>query len=143
MRLAKLSWFIIILIIFFSFQGCESPASPPSLKPGKSTVEDILYYTPIGTDMEDAIDIIKKRLNSKLGIHYIDYNYGYALSGNPSWAFTPDDIIIGSKSIRGYFRIITKGYFFDRSHSSKEQIFWGFDEEGKLIDVYIWIPETE
>ena len=103
-----------------------------------STHDDILRLTPIGTSMETVINRIRN--TNELGIHHIDNEFGFALSGNPSWLFTDEDEIIGVKSIRGYFRIIIRDRPFNRSRSSYEHILWGFDEDGKLIDVFIWHP---
>jgi len=102
------------------------------------TREDVLRVTPIGTSMEDTIRLIRR--SNRIGIHHIDHEHGFAISGNGSWNFTDDEEIVGVASIRGYFRIIVRDFPFDRSRSSSEHIFWGFDENGKLVDVYIWPP---
>jgi len=140
MILKKMKWFIAILIVFAIFivffvsktiMANFSNHHTHILR--KRNIDNVLLITPPGTSMEDTINIIKKTHNNEFGIHYIDYEHGYALSENPY-----DEKIIGLKSVIGYFRVITEGYVFERSNSSKETIFWVFDEDSNLIDVFIW-----
>jgi len=131
---------IIMVILVFIILGIFliSLSYPNSQEVGENSRSRILAITPLGTDMEDTIALIKRN-GVLLGIHHIDYEHGYAISGRPSWQFLHDEIVIGEKSIRGFFR----------QSSNKElvvsgiQILWGFDKDSKLIDVYVWIPTED
>jgi hypothetical protein len=91
--------------------------------------------------MEDVITHLSN--SGELGIHYINYDYGYTISAKQPFQLSPDelalidkDTIIGTKSIGGFFRDKT----YSRRPISDIGIFWGFDEDSKLIEVSVWKP---
>ena len=100
---------------------------------------EVLGRTPIGTDMEDAIRIINN--NTRFVIRHIREELGYSISGGFPWDMSvveSEDAIIGTKSIgAGVPRPWDRDNFIDGLW-----IFWGFDEDSKLIDVYVWkVPD--
>ncbi len=91
-----------------------------------------LKLTPIGTSMENVVKIIESK--EKWKIDNINYERGYRRPGtpNPADAALGRETIVGEKSIRvliGEYRNI---------FTTSVTVFWGFDENGKLIDVYVW-----
>ena len=83
----------------------------------RSMLED----TPIGTSIEDVIDIIENK--EKWEIIYVSYEHGYFRRG-PS---------VGEKSIRAL--IGDYGFLFLKTSVS---VYWGFDEDSKLIEIAVW-----
>jgi hypothetical protein len=95
--------------------------------------EYLLKLTPLGTDMDDVIDIIKAK--NKWKIFYVDNSIGYYLSpnGRPSEGARvyPETSIVGKKSIRVVLGIY--GLVFKTGVSA----YYGFDEMNLLIEISI------
>ena len=109
------SLLVIIVVVFFVF------LSNPLRKSNEEIRANILALTPIGTSMEDVLKVIEN--NKKWKILWIKNDYRYEttdLSG---------DFIIGEKSIRASIGKYINLFKVD------VQIYWGFDENSKLIDV--------
>jgi len=122
---------IVIVVLVISIVVLSNPLrkSPKNIK------ADILKLTPIGMSMEDAIKVIDS--NEKWAIRYISGKYGYSMFGGWPGAPSPNEIaqnadtIIGEKSINasiGEYRNIYKIYV---------DVFWGFDENSKLISITV------
>ena len=95
----------------------------------------ILRVTPIETSIEDVIEIIESR--DDWGIANVDYERGfspYSFRGPPPVG-QPDIPRIGEKSIIvniGSYRA-WYGWFLHTGVS----VSWGFDADGKLIEVHV------
>lgn len=86
--------------------------------------ENLLKSTPIGTKMEDVVKFIESE--KKWKIDYISYEQGF-------WhqRIYPNRTV-GKKSIRaelGEYRFV---------FATSVTVFWGFDENSKLIDIWVW-----
>ena len=121
----------------------------PIRRPQKMVRNYILRLTPIGTHIDD----VEKFLRSKREwtVDYINYEMGYAHPGKPipGWPVITRTIpgpdgpittrgtsIIGDKSIRGYLGEYSAWYTL--GFHTTVSVFWGFDGDGKLIEVYVW-----
>ena len=104
----------------------------PLRRPQEHIKNEILKLTPIGTSMEDVIKIIQSKRQWE--IDYISHEHGYRRPGTPD---IPDialggETIVGEKSIRvfvGEYRNI---------FITSVTIFWGFDKNSKLVEIYVW-----
>lgn len=106
--------------------------SDPLRRSQKHIRKDILKLTPIGTSMDDVIMVIAE--NQKWKVRYISDEFGYSRPGpsDPVDAALGRRTIVGEKSIRvfiGEYRNI---------FITSVTVFWGFDEDSKLIEVYVW-----
>ena len=104
--------------------------SNPLRKPVEQIREDILKLTPIGTNMEDALELIENK--EKWEIVWINNeNIGMSLGKKIEHTDLSMDFIIGEKAVKatiGEYRNFFKGVV---------NVYWGFDENSKLIDVGI------
>jgi len=93
----------------------------------------ILRLTPIGTNMNDVIEVIDANENWR--IWQISYEWGFE---HPRGSVI-DPVFIGDKFIRVYAgrywpaMVPVGGFLMETSVS----IFWGFDEDGELIEVSV------
>jgi len=95
--------------------------------------ERMLKLTPVGTSIEDVVEIINKRGWSNDGV--LDRGYGLANGGTPTiyTSYFTNEPVIGTKSIRANigeyhaYMIIYTWVF----------CYWGFDENSRLIDIAI------
>ena len=114
----------------------------------------VLRLTPLGTHIDDVVEIVEN--NDRWRIRNISYEWGFRhprpdrVRGwpndpvlPPGWILSEwNNVIVGDKYIRvdsgPYWPAIVPvpviGFFMTTSSS----IFWGFDEDGKLIAVYVW-----
>ena len=128
-----ISFIILIIILIGLFY------SPPP----QYTREKVLEITPLGMSMEDVILCLKN--SYILGYHYINEEYGYTISGTQQpWQLSTEqlalidkDTIIGTKSIGGYFIDSSRKNTTDTPRVYGKMIFWGFDEDLKLIEVSV------
>jgi len=112
----------------------------PMRRPESMITNYVLRRTPIGMDMEEVIILLENHRN--WDIRWINYERGFPHPRPHTLVPRPDErpFIVGDKSIRvdaGRFwpadtPII--GFFMETIVS----IFWGFDEDGRLIEVYVW-----
>jgi hypothetical protein len=108
---------IILLIILIYLTN-------PLFKSEETLQNDILKLTPLGTSIDEVIKIIKTR--KKWRITQISNDHGYIYQ--KSYPLKE----IGNKSIRA--EIGEYGFIL----VTNVTIFWGFDENSKLIDVWVW-----
>ncbi len=98
----------------------------PLRKSREQITENILKLTPIGTSMEDVIHVIESNKKWEWSGH-INPN-GFLKQPPPPEPRTT----VGSRSIKvfaGDYRNI---------FVTSVTVFWGFDENSKLIDVWVW-----
>jgi len=106
--------------------------SNPLRRSQEKIKESILELTPIGMGMDDVLKVIEN--NKRWEIRYVRYDFGYRRPGIPD----PADVAlgrgtyIGEKSIRVFLGDYRNIFI------TSVTVFWGFDENSKLIDVYVW-----
>ena len=123
-RRKRMIYFLICLIIFvvafiaFIF-------SNPLRRPVGVIRNDILKLTPIGSDMDDVLSVINRKVRSDgwriMNISHISGYADYSRPGSPT---------VGAKRIVVHMGRSRTGWI-------AVTVSWGFDEEGKLIDVYV------
>ena len=88
----------------------------------------ILRLTPLGTHIDEVVEIMER---NGYGCLHLNLNSGFQ-TPPPS----PHDARIGVMSARtGWkFYYLTWYRWF---HTTDVQVLWGFDEDGKLIDVHV------
>jgi len=100
----------------------------------------ILRLTPIGMHIDDVIDVIEGR--EDWGVRYIARDGGFVhphLRGEDhGWPTVRpgSNVIVGQQSIRvnvGAYQAWYKLFFV-----THVDVFWGFDEDGYLIEIYVW-----
>ena len=95
--------------------------------------EYILWKTPIGMDMQDVIEVVEGR--DKWEVWNINYKRGYVNYDKKAPPGRPTSgtgyLVVGNKSIKVILGKYSNPFLTIVSAS------WGFDEEGKLIDVYV------
>lgn len=95
----------------------------------------ILRLTPIGTDMDEVIRIIENHRN--WNIARINREQGFAHPRQGGLSIEQGRTIVGEKSIRVDMRRYIPFVFFPFMETNVS-MFWAFDEDGKLIEVYVW-----
>ena len=123
-----------VLLAWFLFSMIFNPLR----RPAPMIMNHILRHTPIGMEMEEVIRIIEN--NERLGSPIINRDGGFS---HPNPRASPWDyservgaLIIGSKSVQtrhAYDVSLLVFGFLTRN----ARVLWGFDENGKLIDVYV------
>jgi len=116
-----LAWYLMAMI----FNPMRRPAPLIRLH--------VLWHTPIGMDMEDVIEIIENR--RRWGDPAINRSNGFRhpsrfVEGSDG---RPTAAIVGDQSVQTRVGI----YHMMPFHERTLHIFWGFDEDGKLIEVYV------
>jgi len=120
----KIKLFIFIILLLLLSIGVILILSNPLLRSEKSLRKMILKKTPIGSNMDDVIKYINSK--KKWKVAWISYDSGFYHQG-----IFPEKVI-GSKSIR--VNIGEYGLIFKTSVT----VFWGFNEDSKLIDIWVW-----
>ena len=92
----------------------------------------ILQLTPIGTNMERVIEVIESKENWET--RYISYESGYDGPG----PLSPEDIALGKTRTVGEKSIEVYLGEYQNIFVTSVTVFWGFDKDSKLIDIYIW-----
>ena len=93
---------------------------------------DILKLTPMGTSMEDVIEIIERKRQWE--IDYISYDHGYRKPGKPEHS----DIALGRETIVGEKSIRVFVGEYRNIFITSVTVFFGFDKDSKLIEIYVW-----
>jgi len=102
----------------------------PMRRPASMIRNHILRHTPIGTCIDEVIKVIEN--NERWGIPSVNRSSGFIVQGVgvPNLrAFT----VVGDQSIQTRPEIYNVILF----HERRTRIFWGFDEDGKLIQVFV------
>lgn len=107
----------------------------PLLKTERQIRNDIIRITPIGTSMDEVLEIANS--NRKWKIRLINYEQGYVNyeiyipNKDPNFPMLEyTNPVVGEKSIRVY---LGRSWTFGHSVLAS----WGFDSNGNLIDVYV------
>jgi len=118
---------ILITILAIIIAAVTLTLLTPSRRSVEKIKKDILKLTPIGSSMEHVKKIINEYDTWEL--MYISTTSGF-LKQDASKPIT----VIGEQSIRVFMGEHYDLFIFTTSVC----IFWGFDGDGKLIDVWIW-----
>lgn len=93
----------------------------------------VLRLTPMGTHIGDVIEILEN--NKQEWSVVISYEHGFVLPTAPTHEYTT-----GEMSIR-----VFAGRYWPSNWpimgllmETTVSIFWGFDEDGNLTDIYVW-----
>jgi len=130
MRKKDITIFAILLVLgaialFIYTNPSLKTHLPPAVllrQPEARIEKDILALTPIGTSFDDVLSVIDNQKDWR--IRYIDQDHGFS---HPESGKT-----VGKMSIRVFIGDYTNIFM------TSVTVFWGFDEDGKLIDIYIW-----
>jgi len=119
-----LAWLLLLMPMIYN----------PMRRPAPLIRLHILRHTPIGTRIEEAIEVIEN--NERWGTPGINRTSGFS---HPS-LFVPEGpggsptaAIVGDQSIQTWPDRYNTLLIFERHL----RISWGFDENGKLIDIYV------
>lgn len=111
--------FVIILVGWVVFV-----LSNPLRKSEDGIRKNILAITPLGTEFVDVLSIISKE---KWEIRYVSESKGFYHQGmRPSK-------VVGDKSIQVFL-----GSYQGLPFKASVVVYWGFDADGKLIDIWVW-----
>ena len=120
--------YIFILIgVIISTMIIISYINNPLQKSANRIREDILKFTPVGMSM-DEVEIVIRAENWRIAEGSSERGY---INPNPSLPI--EQRIVGEKYIGADIGI--SRYLIILSQSIR--VYWGFDEDGKLIDVYV------
>jgi len=118
-----LVWFLLLMPMIYN----------PMRRPAPLIRLHILRHIPIGTCIEEAVEVIEN--NERWGAPVINRYSGF---WHPTlFVDGPDGsritAIIGEQSVQAWPEIYNVPLF----HERRVRIFWGFDEEGKLMEVFV------
>ena len=127
-------WFITGAVVIGLGLIILSYLTNPLRRPEGQIREDILEITPIGTSMEDVIKIIENnkkweapRIFNECGVSYADLG----------WPSKPDDLALGKITVIGEKSIRTIFGRYQAFFQVLVDVHWAFDENAKLIDIFI------
>jgi len=125
-------WFIIVIIVLII---------NPMRRPLFMAENYILRIVPIGTDMDEAIEILENHRNWNIAwISDRGFRHPRPHDIRPMIHSSEWPVIVGDKSIRVDVGRHWPAHFFGPGLLMEAivSIFFGFDEDGKLTDVYVW-----
>jgi len=122
---------LLVMIIAILFLWSVIPMiSNPMRRPAPMIRNHILRHTPIGTCIEETIKVIED--NENWGTPTVNRSSGFTVEGI-GIPDLPIFTVIGYKHIQSRPKI----YNVILLHERSTRVFWGFDEGGKLIEVYV------
>ncbi|MDR1689050.1 MAG: hypothetical protein LBS21_10625 [Clostridiales bacterium] len=111
--------------------------SHPFFKSPEKIMNEVIKLTPMGTHIDDVANLVNskviiKRLKKGERGPIISYDSGYVSPGDtvPGWP-----VIEGARSVVGYKSVKVS---YDTFAGMYFSIYWGFDKEGKLIDIFVY-----
>ena len=108
----------------------------PLLRSPKRVLNDTLKLTPMGTHIDNVVGLVDSQTIIDDIVEWreplIYYDRGYISPGAavPGWPVSE----VGRESIVGYKSVKVS---YKTHYNTYISIYWGFDEDGKLIDVYV------
>jgi len=136
----KRTQIVLSLLLLIVLATIVTLFTNPIRRPTSSVRNYILRRTPVGTDIEDVIEFIS---NKSWEIHFISRERGFR-HPNPQFIpgqFTEEElrypIDIGEQSIIVFAGRYRTWYKFLFIVPTDVTIFWGFDANGKLIEVHV------
>jgi|GEM_PF-1426361 len=113
--------FAVIVLVFFFVTGVVMPIINPLYGSERKIRAYVLEITPMGTSMNEVLDVIAKQ--ERWERWALNYRTGYSRLSPKQGRIT-----VGEKHISARLGVVWLG-----SHSVVA--YWGFDFDGKLIDV--------
>ena len=120
--------YIPIIIVIFIFSIIIIEMMNPLRKSEEKLTEDILMLTPMGTSMEDVIDVIESHKKWEWDGYIAPY--GICRSSFTIKLDSSQSIKVMLGSYRKPFPFVT-GVFAE----------WGFDENSRLTDIWVYKEE--
>lgn len=118
------------------FYRPRAASDPLVIEPEEVIKETVLEITPVGMSMEDVLQVIYGQ--EKWEIYSINYERGFSLQGpRPDHYNFPNEYasdkwpVIGEKFIRANIGNYMRGFYTD------VYVYWAFDNDEKLIDLYV------
>jgi len=102
----------------------------PMRRPASMIRNHVLRHTPIGMCIEEVIEVIEN--NERWGAPTVNRRSGFIIQGGGVPDF-PIFSVIGEQSVQTRPEVYNVPLF----HERRTRIFWGFDEDGKLIEVVV------
>ncbi|WP_143069627.1 hypothetical protein [Halopseudomonas yangmingensis] len=84
----------------------------------------VLERTPLGSDFSEVLTVIRE---NKWTVIFVNESSGFYHQGRK------EPTVIGQKSIRA-----SLGDYQDIPFRANVTVFWGFDDEGRLLDIWVW-----
>jgi len=109
----------------------------PLFRSPKRVLNDTLKLTPMGTHIDDVAALVESKTIIKNVTEWreptIRYDSGYVNPNGevPGWSTT---VSPGNRSIVGHKSIEVS---YKAHYNTYISIYWGFDEDGKLVDVFV------
>ena len=100
----------------------------PMRRPTNMVRNYITRVTPIGTSIEEVIEVIESRPN--WDVRHINYERGFQIG-------PPDITIIGEMSVSIHLGIYRAWHTWPPFLEQVVDIFFGFDVDGNLVEVYV------
>lgn len=120
MKFNKIFVIVLIGLVGLVFLVFSSP-----LRQSEERIrEDILMMTPLGSKFEYVLSILSKE---KWEIRYVSESKGFYHQG----VIPPKGV--GDKSIKAFL-----GSYQGLPFKASVVVYWGFDADGKLIDIWVW-----
>jgi hypothetical protein len=114
----------LIILVLLCLLGVVMYIMNPLTKSEEQIRESLFKETPIGTHLDDVIKYIESQ--RKWEVRTISHEHGFYHQG-----ISPRREI-GEKSIRA--NLGEYGFIFTTSVT----VFWGFDEDSKLMEIWVW-----
>jgi hypothetical protein len=132
-----------LLIVIWCALWLILPTINPMRRSHERATEYILTLTPIGMSIDETLETLENHSLRNWRIVRVNYERGFMHPRPQDIYPTPYELphIVGTKSIRvdaGPFipaEFWGMGMIMERNVS----IFWAFNPEGELIEVYVWI----
>ena len=140
----KFPMILLFILLFLTLVTVVPMITQPYRRPRRMARNRILQITPLGTSIEDVIKILEERDEFK-HIH-VDFENGFSLSGHsppPREGRVSNVPRVGEMHVRvplGGYRVWYVMLFLADVRVSAA---WGFDSDGKLIEIHVdkgWGP---
>ena len=127
----------VIYVIIFLVWHLTPMIYNPLRRPAPLIRNHILRHTPIGMCIDEVIEIIEN--NERWGNPNVLRTSGFShpLHNVPGWPLSEltGAAIVGDMSIRTFAERYSVGFIWRMER--RVNIFWGFDEYGKLIEIFV------
>jgi hypothetical protein len=121
---SKLTRGLLLVAALLILAGLSCAVANPARRSRRAIRRDLLVATPIGTQYREALRALQKRFKD---VH-VNAESGF-LRQEPG-----REDVVGVRSIEVH---LGRCYRFPFGITSVDA-FWGFDSEGRLLDVWVW-----
>ena len=134
MGMKKIAALVFAYVLFIILAIVIIMQVNPLLKSPERIRSDMLKLTPLHSSMDEVLEVIYSK--EKWEIKRVNYDNGYVNydilipNTDPRYPLEYDHLVVGEQSIRAY---LGKTWTFGQSVT----VSWGFDENSRLIDVYV------